>query len=72
MIKFYIMMVKGEWKTMARYPGSGEKVEGVESIEVHLWSDGTRLWGTSYGGGKAVYVAAHNERVKCLVTRSVP
>jgi len=28
------------------------------------------LWGTSYGGGHAVYVAAHDDRVKCLVAQA--
>ena len=27
------------------------------------------LWGSSYGGGHIVYVAAHDERVKCLVAQ---
>ena len=27
------------------------------------------LWGTSYGGGHVVYVAAHDERVKCVVSQ---
>lgn len=27
------------------------------------------LWGTSYGGGHVVYVAAHDDRVKCIVSQ---
>lgn len=27
------------------------------------------LWGVSFGGGHAVYVAAHDERVKCIVAQ---
>ncbi len=27
------------------------------------------LWGTSYGGGHVLYVAAHDERVKCIVSQ---
>ena len=27
------------------------------------------LWGTSYGGGHIVYVAAHDDRVKCIVSQ---
>ena len=27
------------------------------------------LWGTSFGGGNAVYVAAHDSRVKCIVSQ---
>jgi dienelactone hydrolase len=27
------------------------------------------LWGTSYGGGHVVYVAAHDARVKCIVSQ---
>jgi dienelactone hydrolase len=27
------------------------------------------LWGTSYGGGHVVYVAAHDQRVKCIVSQ---
>ena len=27
------------------------------------------LWGTSYGGGHVVYVAAHDKRIKCIVAQ---
>jgi dienelactone hydrolase len=27
------------------------------------------LWGTSYGGGHVLYVAAHDKRVKCIVSQ---
>lgn len=27
------------------------------------------LWGTSYGGGHVVYVAAHDKRIKCIVSQ---
>lgn len=27
------------------------------------------LWGTSYGGGHVLYVAAHDKRVQCIVSQ---
>jgi len=31
--------------------------------------DKNGLWGTSYGGGHVLYVAAHDKRVKCIVSQ---
>jgi dienelactone hydrolase len=38
------------------------------SAEPSVDFDRIGLWGTSFGGGHVVYVAAHDDRVKCIVS----
>jgi dienelactone hydrolase len=37
--------------------------------EPNVDSERIGLWGTSFGGGHVVYVAAHDKRVKCIVSQ---
>jgi dienelactone hydrolase len=39
------------------------------SGELGVDPDRIGLWGTSFGGGHVVYVAAHDKRVKCIVSQ---
>ncbi|HXG66811.1 MAG TPA: alpha/beta fold hydrolase [Blastocatellia bacterium] len=46
-------------------------INAITFIEGEPGVDATRigLWGTSYGGGHVLYVAAHDERVKAIVSQ---
>jgi dienelactone hydrolase len=37
--------------------------------EPNVNTDQIGLWGTSYGGGHVLYIAAHDKRVKCIVSQ---
>jgi dipeptidyl aminopeptidase/acylaminoacyl peptidase len=46
-------------------------INAINFIEGEPGVDTSRigLWGTSYGGGHVLYVAAHDDRVKCIVSQ---
>lgn len=46
-------------------------ISAINFIEGEPGVDPARigLWGTSYGGGHVLYVAAHDDRVKCIVSQ---
>jgi dienelactone hydrolase len=63
--------VQGVRELVDPFDQTTDIVNAINFLEGEPGVDSTKigLWGTSYGGGHVVYVAAHDPRVKCVVSQ---